>query len=196
MKRNRILKKLLLVACLLFAGIPSAQGNTDELSLYHDNFFRWFMASGWMGDVKDLAFNSASTENPYSGKTCVKVHYNAKMSYSNGWAGIYWQYPVNNWGALEGRHHLKGMGRLTFFARGQNGGEKMIFRVGGIVGPKHGDSDTAVLEVVLTPRWKQYQINLAGKDLSHIIGGFNVTAKAKENPDGATIYLDDIVFTQ
>ena len=46
----------------------------------------------------------------------------------------------------------------------------------------------------LTNQWKQYTIDLKGKDLSNIIGGFAWAGSKDDNPDGFTIYLDDIRF--
>ena len=42
--------------------------------------------------------------------------------------------------------------------------------------------------------WKQYVINLEGKDLSSISGGFAWATNLDVNPDGATFYLDDIRY--
>jgi hypothetical protein len=41
---------------------------------------------------------------------------------------------------------------------------------------------------------KQYAIDLKGKDMSYIIGGFAWATNADVNPDGATVYLDEIKF--
>jgi hypothetical protein len=38
-------------------------------------------------------------------------------------------------------------------------------------------------------------INLTGKNLTHIIGGFGWVASAQQDPQGATFYLDDITYT-
>ena len=40
--------------------------------------------------------------------------------------------------------------------------------------------------------WKQYQIDLTGLDMSHIIGGFGFAANSDSNPNGFTMYLDEI----
>jgi len=48
--------------------------------------------------------------------------------------------------------------------------------------------------VTLKPEWARYEIDLAGKDLSSIIGGFMFVASAKRNPQGFVFYLDDIYF--
>ena len=48
--------------------------------------------------------------------------------------------------------------------------------------------------VVLTTDWQQFTIDLEGKDLSSISGGFCWATNLDVNPDGATFYLDDIRY--
>ena len=43
--------------------------------------------------------------------------------------------------------------------------------------------------IELTDTWKQYTINLAGKDLSYISGGFNWVITSDLNPEGATFFI-------
>ena len=50
--------------------------------------------------------------------------------------------------------------------------------------------------VMLTKEWKQYTIDLRGKDLSNIISGLSWAIGRGENPQGATFYLDDVRFEQ
>ena len=154
-----------------------------------------FAPSGWMGDYGDLKVNPGLTENPHSGKTAVKITYSAKMTQNAGWTGIYWQQPANNWGDKKGGYNLSGATKLTFWARGEKGGEKISeFKVGGITG-EYPDSDSASLgPVELTSDWKQYTIDLADKDLTNIIGGFCWSASKDDNPNGFVIFIDDIVF--
>jgi len=60
---------------------------------------------------------------------------------------------------------------------------------------EYSDSDTAGIgPVVLDKEWKKYEIDLSGKDLSYIIGGFALSTNLDVNPDGATFYLDEIRY--
>ena len=154
-----------------------------------------FAPSGWMGDYGDLKINQASTELPRSGNTCIKITYSAKMTQGAGWAGIYWQQPANNWGEKKGGYDLTGATKLTFWARGAVGGEKIAeFKIGGITG-EFPDSDSAsVGPVELTKEWQKYTIDLKDKDLSHIIGGFCWAASKDDNPNGFVMFLDDIIY--
>jgi hypothetical protein len=156
-----------------------------------------FAPSGWMGDYGDIKINDADMENPADGKTSFKVTYTAKGTQGANWAGIFWQQPPNNWGDKPGGYDLSNMKRLTFWARGAQGGEKIAeFKVGGITG-EHGDSDSATVgPVVLTKDWKKYTIDLADKNLSHIVGGFCWSASRDDNPNGFSLYLDEVRFEQ
>ena len=155
-----------------------------------------FFPSGWMGDWGDIILDDASTDNPHSEPTCIKITYSAVKSQGEGWAGIYWQYPDKNWGDKPEGQDLTGVTKLTFWARGEKGGEKAEFKVGGITG-KYPDSIRPPVStgiIVLSDKWQQYTIDLAGKDLSHVIGGFCWVTNKNQNPQGCTIYLDDIRY--
>jgi hypothetical protein len=152
-----------------------------------------FSPSGWMGDISDIKFSGSYQANPQSGKTCLRIMYLARGS--NGWAGIYWQSAANNWGTTKTGYDLRGAKVLTFWARGENDGERISeFKLGGISG-RYPDSDVAWIgPIKLTPEWKQYSIPLKKKDLRYINGGFCFSVMRQDNPDGCTIYLDEIRF--
>jgi len=154
-----------------------------------------FIPSGWMGDYSDIKIDVGSTEGPYSGITCVKVTYINKVSQGARWAGIYWQNPANNWGGVDGGFDLSKATKLTFWAKGEKGGERLEeAKIGGIMGD-YSDSDTAGIgPIVLTKEWKQYTIDLSGKDISYIIGGFCWATNVDVNPDGIVFYLDEMKY--
>ena len=191
MKRN--LCQFLALACVVLLFSPPSWAK-ERMFLYRENYFRWFHASGWMGNTADLTLNSAFSEHPFAGKACVKIEYKPRIPNTLGWAGIYWQYPVNNWGTEKGRTNLKGAKKVTFYARGAKGGETVIFRVGGLRGKDYSDTDMSQEKITLTNEWQQYSINLRGKDMSHIIGGFLVVFENVNIPEGGTIYLDEIEY--
>lgn len=180
------------------AGAPAKQkAQAMPFTVYIDQGGRGnhYIPSGWMGDYGDLKMNPGCTQGPHGGKTCIQITYSGKMTQNAGWSGIFWQYPANNWGTKPGGFNLSGAKRLSFWARGAKGGEKIAeFKVGGIAG-EYPDTDSASSgPVELTPQWKQYSIDLNGKDLSNIIGAFAWAASKDDNPDGFIMYLDDITF--
>lgn len=154
-----------------------------------------FIPSGWMGDHSDISLFLTDTSNPHSPPDSIRIGYSAAGSMGQDWAGIYWLYPENNWGNRVEGQNLAGYSRLTFWARGKVGGEHAEFKVGGVTGTY---PDSLALRttgnVKLTTGWQQYSIDLSGEDLSHVIGGFCWVTNADLNPDGCTIYLDDIYF--
>jgi hypothetical protein len=155
-----------------------------------------YVASGFMPDGQCLTLNDRWQENCHAGSTCLKFVYDVACSRQGArWAGIYWQNPAHNWGGRKGGFNLTGATKLTFWARGDKGGERVEeFKMGGVTGD-YPDTDTAFIgPVILTPQWKQYTIDLRGKDLSYISGGFCWTTNAEVNPESCTFYLDDIRY--
>lgn len=154
-----------------------------------------YVPSGWMGDYGDIRTDDGCTTLPHSGKTCLKITYTAQGSQGAGWMGIYWQNPANNWGSQMGGYDLTGYKKLTFWARGEKGAETITeFKVGGINGTYSDSDSTTIGPVKLTNEWKEYSIDLKGMDLSYISGGFELSASSADNPEGFTIYLDDIRY--
>ena len=154
-----------------------------------------YVPSGWMGDYSDLELNEKFTENPRSGSTSIQVVYSNEASQGARWAGMYWQNPPNNWGSRPGGYDLTGAVKMTFWVRGEKGAERIEeFKIGGVTG-EYADSDVAGIgPVVLTTEWQQYSVDLEGKDLSSISGGFAWATNLDANPDGATFYLDDLRY--
>ena len=154
-----------------------------------------YIASGYMGDYSDVKIDTACFSNPHRGTTCIKVTYSNAASQGARWTGMYWQSPANNWGDKKGGFDLTGANKLTFWARGEKGGERIEeFKLGGITG-LYPDSDIAGIgPVMLTQEWKQYEIDLSGKDISYISGGFCWSSNLDVNPDGVIFYLDDIKY--
>ena len=175
----------------------SKNGIFKNLPIYSDakSPDNHYTASGWMGDFGDIKINDSTTVNAHGGSTCMQVIYNNKASQGARWAGVYWQNPPNNWGTRPGGYDLSGAKKLTFWARGEKGGERIEeFKIGGITG-EYADSDVAGIgPVVLTTAWQQFTIDLEGKDLSSISGGFCWATNLDVNPAGATFYLDDIRY--
>jgi hypothetical protein len=189
---------MLSVVCCLAVAVPLLASNpTDVFYIYSDkgDHQNHFIPSGWMGDYGDLRIDDGNRDNPKSGKTSIKWTYTAKATNGANWAGCFWQNPANNWGTVAGGYDLSAYKRLTFWARGEKGGEKIAeFKVGGITG-EHGDSDAQNIgPIELTKEWKKYTIDLADKNLSHVIGGFAWSASRDDNQDGFIIYLDEIRF--
>ncbi len=155
-----------------------------------------YIPSGFMPDGKCLTFEDTWQESCHAGNTCIRIEYDIGCSQQGAkWAGIYWLNPANNWGGQKGGFDLTGASKLTFWAKGENGEERIEeFKIGGIMG-EYPDSDTAVIgPVILTNEWQQYTIDLRGKDLSYLSGGFAWSTNIDFNPDKCVFYLDEIQY--
>jgi predicted small lipoprotein YifL len=172
-------------------------GEFKKFYVYADQgyFKNHYIPSGWMGDYGDLKYNDAWSDRPYSRKSSIKIVYNAQKKQGAGWAGIYWQDPANNWGNMKGGYDITGAKKLTFWARGDKGGEIITeFKIGGINGEHSDTASASIGPVTLGTDWKEYTIDLKNEDLSVVIGGFAFVISSMENPNGATFYLDDIAY--
>ncbi|MBN2190694.1 MAG: hypothetical protein JW728_05735 [Candidatus Aureabacteria bacterium] len=188
---------LTLILILGFYSVSTAATEQEmPFPVYSDNMARGnhFIPSGWMGDFHAIKFSPTAKDNPQSGQHCIKISYNPGEDVKAGWAGIYWQNPANNWGKVKGGFNLVKAKKVIFWARGENGGEIAEFKVGGITG-EYSDSDSASTgPVELTKEWKKYEIDLAELDLSYISGGFCWVSSYMDNPEGITLYIDDVKY--
>lgn len=156
--------------------------------------------------------NEAYEQNPHSGITCIKAIFRSQGS---NWGGWYFmngvlqgkeKKPRQNWGDYPNAgFDMRGTTRLTFWARGERGGERVEFFALGIGRDHHsGDSikpypdsspKVSTGYLTLSTDWQQYSITLKGKDLSYVIGGFGwVTSAFENNNQDITFYIDDIQF--
>ena len=151
-----------------------------------------YIPSGWMGDTKSIKVDPNHTEKPNSGKTCMRCEFSA----SNGWGGVAWQNPEQDWGDKKGGFNLTGARKLVFHARGEKGGEEVSFGFG-LIGTEKRYFDTAKRstgKIRLGKDWQKYQINLndlkANENLERIKIGFVWTVASTGKP--TVFYLDDI----
>ncbi len=188
---------------LLVLGIAPAYAQDEkpfkEFVVYKDKSGpNHFVPSGYMPDGMCLKQSDVWQENCQQGKTCIKVAYDIPCSIKGrGWAGVYWLNPADNWGDRKGGFNLTGAKRLVFWARGEKGGETIAeFKIGGVgISREYPDSDTVGIgPVILSKEWKQYSIDLRGRDLSYLSGGFAWVANTENNTESCTFFLDDIHY--
>ncbi len=148
-----------------------------------------FCASGWMGYFDAIELDECWDENPHSGKTCIRMAYNATYY----WGGVAWQNPPNNWGDVAGGFDLSGAKELAFWARAEKEGTIGEFKIG--IRSSGPYADTAIVSSGkrrLVRQWKQYKLPLKGVNLSRVISGFVCVVEGTEIPP--IIYLDDIEY--
>ena len=164
--------------------------------------------------------NGSATDNPHSMPTAIRC----KLHIGSGpFGGFYFQngvlpagetVPQLNFGVVPNAGvNLTGATALTFWARGEHGGEVLEFFMGGVgrdsntgtvlnpctpdfSGPCPAPDSTPVVKisVILTSQWQQYRIDLSNKNLSYVLGGFGWVASVQNNPSGVVFYLDDIQY--
>jgi hypothetical protein len=96
---------------------------------------------------------------------------------------------------LDGRD-FNGAKKVVFWARGDRGGERAEFKVGGVTG-KFPDSIQPPLSsgvLLLSDKWQKFTIDLENRDLHHVVGGFCWVTNTDQNPDGSVIYVADMRF--
>ena len=183
-----------ILTCLALAlsGLPplaAADASKSPLPcmVYADGAPAVWIPSGYIGETGAITMDGACTVLPHSGATCLRVVY----SKPDGWGGVVWQDPANDWGDAAGGKDLSGATRLAFWARGASGGEKVKFGCGVIAADKpFHDSAKKDLEVTLTGEWHEYAIDVAGADLTRIKTGFMWVLAGQGQ--SLAFFLDDI----
>jgi hypothetical protein len=147
-----------------------------------------YIPAGWMGNADAIKVTPDWAENPKSGKTSLKFDFTA----SEGWGGVVWQNPEGDWGDRGGGYNLSAAKTISFWARGDKGGEVIDFSYGILEAPKKfvDTANGSLKGVTLTTDWQNYKIPVEGKNLDRIKTGFVWTLASKGTP--ITFYLDDI----
>ena len=162
-----------------------------------------FSPTGYMGDgttigVVNMVAAACPTRAPGAVGDCYQVTYAPPSPTANGWAGVYWQYPGNNWGGYPGHTVRPGATRATFWAMGTRGGEQLAFKVGGIATaddtkPYHDSLEVSGAPVTLTTKWAEYTLDFGGATYDEVLGGFAWILNLPP-PDGGPPDTRPIVF--
>lgn len=163
--------------------------------------------------IAPVAINGSWTDRPHSGATAIRAQFTANTG-NGDFGGFYFQNgilagtaPVPNFGDTPNAGvNLTGATSLTFWARGEVGGERLEFFVAGVgrnsatgqaTNPFPDSSPRLPAQgtlYTLTTAWQRFEIPLTGADLSYVLGGFGWVASQSLNPTGAVFFLDDIQF--
>ncbi|NCC53028.1 MAG: hypothetical protein EOM20_17700 [Spartobacteria bacterium] len=148
-----------------------------------------YVPSGWMGRIDSIEMDQCWDQYPHSGDSCIKVTY----SEPRNWGGIVWSDPPNDWGNEPGGWDLSEATNLSFWARGEKGGERVEFKCGILRGKRYSDSGFATTgRIKLTDAWKQYNLPLDKKNLKCIKTGFVWVVLGQRDP--VTFYIDDLQY--
>jgi hypothetical protein len=150
-----------------------------------------YSATGRMGNKSDLQFDQGWDMDPHSGTTCIYVRYGDEED----WVTVAWQNPGHNWGEVAGGYDLTKARRLTFWAKGESGSERVEFMVGMEQPQSAVSRDTlrATTGIIrLKKDWKKYDIPLEDLDRTRLITGFLFRIEGQGKP--VVFCLDDIQF--
>ena len=164
----------------------------------------------------DVAIDDNFSGDVYRGCTAI---WNRFTGRGTSYGGFYFQNgilraldtePRENWGEFANAgYDLTGARTLSFWVKGRDGGERVEFFAFGIDdGAPFPDSAPKTTTTTCTPnadgcydtlasppRWQQLTIDLAGLDLSYVIGGFGWVTNARQNGQRSIVfYLDDIRY--
>lgn len=161
-----------------------------------------FVPNGWMPNGNGIAQDTHSSDNPHSGSHCIEIR--CQLS-ATPWCGITflqggtWS-PAQKFNLFDELNAKMGDTiKCRFWARSD---DKAIaqFRVGGVSQGAVQDSllfPVSTPWIQLTPEWKMYEIDLTGKDVSCLVGGFAWVCDRQHNgAKDISFHLDDIYFTK
>ena len=202
---------VVLIAIAWAAQLRAQDGNSkpleDEIG---SRYYIWqneevpgiFVPSGWMPDGEGLSQATSEKESPHSGPHCVRLYCQLTRK---PWVGIYFllagewepQEPFNLFDALEAE---KGDAiKCRFWARSAD--EAVVqFKIGGVTKGKIKDSlifPVATKWIKLGPEWKMYEVDITGKDVRSLVGGFMWVCDRQHNKARDLSFdLDDIYFVK
>lgn len=171
-----------------------------EVTVYREPAESSYLPSGAMGDP-DLTIEAGYLQQPFEGRSSVRFTYRPSRKSSQGWAGVYFQYPERNWGECAGRD-LRGASRLTFWARADHP-TRAIFKSGGINRYPWHDPAKPFMDsygplstgkVKLTREWQRFAIDLRDSDLSSVIGPLVWISELGDGFEERSVFVDDVVI--
>lgn len=167
-------------------------------------------------DFSAVDLELCSTEKVHSGLSAIKSSF--RNTTGENWGGWYAlngvltgqdTSPRANFGEVPNAGlDLRGATQVSFWSVGARGGEKIEFFIGGVGrNPVAGNAEMPFPDTTprvpavgttftLTQTWTRYTIDLTGKDLSYLLGGFAWVCNAQENSGGAVFWIDDIQYNK
>lgn len=198
----------------------------SRMDLYHDRFPVYddvssggnhFVVFTKLPDAQAaVKINGSWADNPFAGATAIRCEFRDVPGPNFG--GFYFMNGILPEGATVpepnfGQHpdagiDLSGATALRFWARGEVGGERIEFFMGGVgrdpatgeprfdapypdSSPRYPAQGTVF---TLSRKWQEFVIDVHNLDLSYVLGGFGWVADDARNPGGAAFYLDSIEY--
>ena len=159
--------------------------------------------------AKNMPVMDETAPSPF-GVSCIKVTYTLAKNDWNGFIFMTGKLPAGSivpeldFGKTNTGQDLRGARALKFKARGEKGGERVSFYMGGLANndPTAPFPDTAEKHfnngtyASLSNEWRDFEIDLRGLNLSRIASGFGWVTNEPQNSGRSEIvfYLDEIVY--
>lgn len=155
-----------------------------------------FVPSLWMGDTDKVDVFACDRSAFHEGEMAIRAAFSPDGA--QGWAGVAWQAPASDAAAPAGRD-LGTFDRLSFWVKGERGGEVVEFQVGGAGAADDPRRDTlrparSSGPLVLSPDWQPVSIEIGAADRRRVTTGFAWFASRCQNARPIAFFLDDIRF--
>jgi hypothetical protein len=165
----------------------------------------YFAATGFMGDPDGLSISiqeRCKKRPDGAGGLCYRIEYTPTEN-GEGWAGIYWQAPMGNWGDEPGRI-IEGTPREISFSAASGDGEQIVSFFAGGLGSAysagedftHTDSFLEKVGAVVTENYQEQVISLDDVDVNAegdgVLGGFGFSITAPPTGETIVLFLDDV----
>lgn len=147
-----------------------------------------------VGANRRFHLDKTSVTEAHSPPDAWKITFEAR----GGFGGFCWKNRAGNEGdALGDNLSARGYRRISFWARGEKGGEVAEFRAGGLgnIKTRHRDSfDVSAGKIKLSAGWHDYSIFVKDADLSSVMTPFCVLMYREDNAQDAVVYVDGIEY--
>lgn len=153
-----------------------------------------YPATDSIGAKRRIRLEKAEPTQAHSPPDAWRIEFDEK----GGFAGICWKNRAGNEGEAPGDDlSAAGYRRITFWAKGEAGGEVVEFRAGGLgnVKTRYRETfDVTAGKLKLGTSWTEYSLYVSNADLSSVMTPFCALFHQEDNPGKAVIYLDDIQY--
>jgi hypothetical protein len=168
----------------------------------------YYTQKSWMGDGFDNVPRMREDFAGYKGVTGIACeidfteHSWGGYMFINGVLPAGTTEPIHDYGERDAALDLTGASKLVFYAKGETGGERVEFLMGGLgsdgylTAPFADSAKSSLGYVQLSKTWKRFEIPLDGADLSRVGCGFAWVANNLMNPlaDNILFYVDEIRY--
>ncbi len=149
-----------------------------------------FQLTLW-GDADRIQVNDQCADRGRPGDTdghCICVTATRGPS---AWGAVFWE--TRRETGVRRPVTLRGATKVTFWARGERGGEKVHFHLGGVAASELLQPGEPA---ELSDSWQRFELELKDRKLEQITGLFGVRWRCAggQNPEGVKLYLDDIRY--